>query len=402
MAHRDGRISVCGLVPYPLDTTPSQRFRIEQWLPHLEAAGVSVHLLPFADAGLMRLLYRPGRWAAKAAAVATAFARRVLDVATTSRYDAVLIHRTACLAGPALLERLLPLFGRPVIFDFDDAIFRLHTTGVNQRWAWLKFPGKTAALCRLSSHVVVGNNLLAEYARQYCSCVTVVPSSVDTDCFRPAPKSEPGRRVVVGWSGSSTSQTHLELFAPMLRRLAALPYVELRVHSDRPPVLPGVVFVWRPWSPATEAQEVADFDVGIMPMPDDPWARGKCAMKALLYMAVGAPAVCSPVGTNCEVVRHGENGFLAATTEDWLAGVGALVKDLSLCRRMGSAGRRTVEEGYSMRGCAARFAQVIRETVPGATSGGRRTLSGRSATPRSPAILPSLPLARGTQTGLPR
>jgi len=275
----------------------------------------------------------------------------------------VLIHRAAALAGPALLERMLSLTGKPVIFDFDDAIFLLHTTEANRRFGWLKFPGKTATSCRLSAHVVTGNSYLADYARRYNSRVTIIPSSVDTRRYNPSRKSRPNTRVVVGWMGSSTSQTHLEMFSGVLGELSARRDIELRVVSDREPILPGVDFTWRRWSAATEVDDLAQFDVGIMPLPDDPWARGKCAMKALLYMSVGVATVCSAVGANRDLIRHGENGFLAVTDDDWAKHLGALVASAELRERLGAAGRQTIEQHYSMESSARLFARVVRETV---------------------------------------
>jgi glycosyltransferase involved in cell wall biosynthesis len=359
----DSSIRVCALVPYPPDTSPSQRYRIEQWLPYLKSQGISVDLVPFADRAMMRHLHKPGRRAIKAVAGASRFARRFLDVAAAARYDAVLIHRAAALAGPALLERMVSLTGKPVIFDFDDAIFLLHTTEANRRFGWLKFPGKTATICRLSSHVVAGNSYLADYARQYNSRVTIIPSSVDTRRYNPAKKNRVAERVVVGWMGSSTSQTHLEMFAGVLGELSARRDVELRIVSDREPDLPGVRFTWRRWSAATEVDELAEFDIGIMPMPDDRWARGKCAMKALLYMSVGVATVCSAVGANCDVIRHGENGLLAVTNEDWVKHLDALIRSAPIRERLGAAGRQTIEQHYSTESSARLFAHVIRETV---------------------------------------
>ena len=356
-------IRVCALVPYPPDTSPSQRYRIEQWLPYLKSQDISVDLIPFADRAMMRHLHKPGRRVVKAIAGASRFARRFLDVARAARYDAVLIHRAAALAGPALLERLVSLSGKPVIFDFDDAIFLLHTTEANRRFGWLKFPGKTSTICRLSAHVVAGNSYLADYARQYNSRVTIIPSSVDTRRYNPAEKRRSGDRVVVGWMGSSTSQTHLEMFADVLGELSARRDVELRIVSDREPDLPGVRFTWRRWSAATEVEELAEFDIGIMPMPDDRWARGKCAMKALLYMSVGVATVCSAVGANCDVIRHGENGLLAVTNEDWVEHLDALIRSAELRERLGAAGRQTIERHYSTESSARLFAHVIRETV---------------------------------------
>src|SRR5215472_245942 len=295
-------ISICAFVPYPRNLAPSQRFRIEQWIPHLAEYGVSVDLVPFADHQLMALLHRRNV-VAKAALSANALIRRLGHVARVRRYDAVLIHRSICVAGPATLERLIAFLGRPIIFDFDDAIFELHTAEANKRLAWMKFPGKTAAICRVSAHVVAGNSYLADYARRHNSSVSIVPTSVDTERYRPPEVPKPEGRFIVGWTGSSTSQTHLESFAPVLREVTKWPSVELRVISDRTPVMPEVPFAWRRWSPANEVKDLAQFDVGIMPMPDDRWARGQCSLKALLYMSMGIPAVCSPVGTNCEIIR---------------------------------------------------------------------------------------------------
>jgi glycosyltransferase involved in cell wall biosynthesis len=378
-------ISVCALVPYPADTTPSQRFRLEQWRPCLKAQGIEVDLFPFVDEGLMRLLHRPGRLLRKAAGLSRAFVRRAAQLGAVRDYDVIYIHRALCILGPAVLERVLARFGKPVIFDFDDAIFLLHTTHANRRFGWLKFPGKTAAICRLSSHIVAGNAWLADYARRSNPCVTVIPSSVDVDRFRAVSPRLTSGRVVVGWTGSGTSQTYLERFAPVLARLRQTRDFELRVISDRWPEITALPFEWRPWSVETEVEELARFDIGIMPMPDDPWALGKCAFKALLTMAMGLPAVCSAVGANCEVIQHGTNGLLAATEDDWLDQLQALIDDPALRASLGAAARRTVEESYSMEHCARRFAHVVRQTLETSSAG-----AGRA---------PERAIGRGSQRG---
>jgi glycosyltransferase involved in cell wall biosynthesis len=313
----------------------------------------------------MDVLYRPGHFATKTTLMAAALIRRISEGFSLRQYDAILIHRAACLVGPAFIERLIAMLGRPILFDFDDAIHLLDTSAANRRFGWLKFPSKTAALCKLSTHVVVGNTYLAEYARLRNPNVTVIPSSVDTRFYQPQPKKKPEGRIIVGWTGSTTSLNHLEMFAPVLRDLIALNDVEIRVHTDRQPVLPGVPFVWSRWSAETEVEEISKFDIGIMPLPDNQWTRGKCAMKALLYMALGIPAVCSAVGANSELIEHGENGLLSATPEEWLANIGVLVNDSSLRERLGRAGRQTVEERYSMEKSASLFAKAIRQTIQG-------------------------------------
>jgi glycosyltransferase involved in cell wall biosynthesis len=350
------------MVPYPLDVAPSQRYRIEQWAPHLAEHGISIHLLPAINLNLMRLLHQPGRNTQKAVRTLASLPRRLAHALSVRSYDAVLIHRAATIAGPAFIERLVKKLGRPVIFDFDDAIYLLHTTRANRRLGWLKFPRKTELLCRISDHVVVGNSYLYDYAARYNRNVTVIPTSVDVDRYRPI-ESRPAGRVVVGWTGSSTSQTHLEMFAPMLARIASRPDIEIRVLSDRKPSLPGVDFTWRPWSAQSEVDELGAFQIGIMPMPDDEWARGKCSLKALLYMAMGMPAVCSPIGANRALITHQENGLLPASEDEWVSSVFALADDSALRDRLGRAGRLTVERGFSGAHSASLLAGVIRNAV---------------------------------------
>lgn len=362
-AKQEEAISVCAWMLYPQGRAPGQRYRIEQWQPHLERENIKVDYFPFADDRLMERLYQPGRTVAKAAGIVAAFARRIRDLLHVRRYDVIYLYRAAGMIGPAALEVILDVLGRPIVLDFDDAIYLTHTAEANKKLGWLKWSGKTAALCRWSDHVVVGSSILAEYARTYNLQVTVIPSSVDTTRYRPRAQRHAGDQIVVGWTGSSTSQTYLEEFAPVLRELLPRHRVELRVHSDREPRLTGVPFVWRPWSAQTEVEELSQFDIGLMPMPDNPWARGKCAMKALLYMALGIPVVCSAVGVNCEVIQHGINGLLARTRHDWLHHLQSLIGDPVLRERLGAAGRATVEEQYSMDCCAARFANVIRRVA---------------------------------------
>jgi glycosyltransferase involved in cell wall biosynthesis len=153
------------------------------------------------------------------------------------------------------------------------------------------------------------------------------------------------------------------MFLPVLRKLVARSDVEIRVISDREPLLPGVPYVWRRWSAYTETEELSALDVGIMPMPDDSWSRGKCAMKALQYMAMGIPPVCSDVGANRELIRHGENGFLATTSEEWLEHLLMLIGNPAARARVGHEARKTVEDRYSMRRCAELFARAARQVV---------------------------------------
>ena len=362
MKETGGKISLCALTLYPFDTVPGQRFRIEQWQPFLEQQGISIDYYSFADEKLTRIMPKPGNLTAKISGMTKGVMRRLAHLKDLSRYDAILIYRAAAMIGPAFFERLIKLSGRPVIYDFDDAIFLEHTNEANRFFGWLKFAGKTGSICRLSDRVTVGNAWLAEYAHRFNPNVTIIPSSVNTEIYSPKPKTN-GNKLIVGWTGSSTSQTHLEMFAPTLKKLLARHDVEIHVHSDRSPELSDIPFVWHRWSPENEVEVISNFDIGIMPLPDDEWSLGKCSMKALLYMSLGIPTVCSDVGMNREVVKHGENGFLAANEEEWFTSLEKLIDDKNLRMKMGNAARGTVVEKYSMKKCADLFGEVIRNSI---------------------------------------
>lgn len=362
-------ISVCALMLDPYDTSPGQRFRIEQWEPFLKNEGISIDYFSFSNDALKKVIYQNGKTLDKVAELSKATFRRIGHMLGASKYDVIFIYRALNMVGPAVLEKLLSWRGIPMILDFDDSIFLTNTSLANKRFSWAKFSGKTATICRLSTSVTVGNSYLAEYARKYNDNVYVVPTSIDTNKYQARPKSsEKKERVIIGWTGSSTSQYHLEEFEPVLAQLIDKrgQDVEIRVISNREPdfkELPDSSYSWREWSAQTEVDEISEIDIGIMPTPDDDWARGKCALKALQYMSLGIPAICTDMGANRDVVSHGKNGFLAKTPEQWLKYFETLIDDVELRIKLGEEARKTVVENYSMESCAALFAKAVRETA---------------------------------------
>jgi glycosyltransferase involved in cell wall biosynthesis len=348
-------------VPYPLRSAPSQRFRLEQWDERLRSRGIGLEFRPFATAALVSQLYRPGQSLGKAAGLAKALLAQYRQIPARGSFDVAIVHRGMSLVGPAFLERRLARIG-PIIYDFDDAIHVLNSSDANRAFGWLKFPGKTAEICRLARAVTVGNQYLAEFAGRYNRDVTIVPSSVDTTIYTSGAPRAPRAKPVVGWMGSSTSQALMEPFAPLLARIPAAG-LTLRLVSDRRPVNFPFPFEWKAWSAETEVDDLRDFDLGIMPLPDTEWAKGKCAMKILQYMGVGVPSIGSALGGNLEVIRDGENGLLATTGDDWMEKITRIARDLELARRLGAAGRETVVARYSSDVCADRFAEVVLRVV---------------------------------------
>lgn len=319
---------------------PASRFRVEQYLPGLEAAGWSASLRPQVPArpwesgfrsSALRRLHRRARMRMREA-------RRRQDVRAAAAFDVVLLNRDL-LGGRAEFEDELFRRNPRVVFDFDDAIFlgdrERHVAGICARAAW----------------VTAGNEVLAEFARRHTDRVTVLPTVVDTDAF--VVRSDHGRpeRLRVGWLGSDRSiDETLRPHLPVLARLRDEIGFELVVVTKPRPELPAGIGPWRwiEWSPSVEARIADFFDVGLMPLVDTPFQRGKCGCKLLQYLAAGLPAVASPVGLNVHLLE-GERGLLATDEADWRLALGSLARDESLRRRLGDAGRAFVDREYSLR-----------------------------------------------------
>jgi glycosyltransferase involved in cell wall biosynthesis len=351
------------LLPYAWDTSPSQRFRIEQWTPWLRSHGVDVHPSTLLTASAQKLLYGDGGTAKKALMMAGCVLQRVAQLSGLRRFDAVWLHRAALPVGPALIERWIVSSKIPVIFEFDDAIYLTHTSEANRAFRSLKFSHKTAQICKLSSHIVVGNAYLAEYARRFNDNVSIIPTTIDTESYRARSTYRADCPVVIGWSGSGTTVAHLRTLDRVLQRVAQREDVRLHVIGTPEYHLEGVTTYARGWTVERELPELDRFDVGVMPLPDEEWARGKCALKALQYMALGIPTVTSPVGVNGVIIRDGENGFLASTEDEWVEKLLTLTRDVHAREKVGRAGRRTVETGYSALSQAPQVLEVLKRVV---------------------------------------
>jgi glycosyltransferase involved in cell wall biosynthesis len=357
---RTPRVRVLALVPYPLGTAPGQRYRIEQWDPYLRESGVDVHFEPFAGSELGSALYQPGRYLTKARLMASACMAAIERAWRASEFDVVFLYREAALIGPALLERLVHWRNPRVVYDFDDAIWLSYVSPRNRYLSYLKAPGKTRTLCRIAAAVTVGSEHLAQYARRYNRRVTIVPSTVSLREYRKAPSRRKADLPVIGWTGSHSSIQYLALVEGALQTLARRRRFRLRVIGVDDFAIPGVEVECRPWRAETEVEDLWPLDVGIMPLTDDPWTAGKCAMKAIQYLGVGIPAVVSPVGSNREVIEDGVTGLHARSQDEWVQALERCLDDKGLRERLGEAGRTAVVARYSAEAQAPRLGSLLR------------------------------------------
>ncbi|MGH9884506.1 MAG: glycosyltransferase family 4 protein, partial [bacterium] len=330
-----------------------------QWAPHLAAEGIEIVYEPFMDDALGALMKQPGHMARKAAGVLRGLSGRIASAFRASRFDAAYVFREGALMGPAIAERLLARSGVPYVYDFDDAVWVRYVSPANSYYSYLRFPGKTATLCRLATHVIAGNAYLQDYALAHNPRVSVVPTTIDTVQYQIVSRRV-ATRPVIGWTGSYSTVQYLALVRPALERLRARHDFRFVVVGGTGFAAAGVEVEHRPWVSTSEVEDLSDFDVGIMPLPDAVWERGKCGAKALQYMGLGIPVVVSPVGANTDIVRNDVNGCLASTTEEWEAALERLLLDPALRERLGREGRRTVEARYSALVHAPRVAAIFK------------------------------------------
>ncbi|HJR77972.1 MAG TPA: glycosyltransferase family 4 protein [Nitrospiraceae bacterium] len=354
---------------------PSSRYRIFQYVPYLKSCAVDVAVKPLFGPTYFRLILWPPviRLVAKAIYVGSRFVKRMIELLTLGKTDLVVIEgQLFPYMGPAA-ERLLSKRYRFVV-ELDDAIYLTY-----------RHDGKIPAILRMSFGAIVGNRTLAGYAAGYTRNVRVIPTVVDTDRFHPMNErnwsvaSDGERPLVIVWIGLDYNVSFLDLLVPAFQRLQKDHRVIVRIISSRPYSLSGIKTEFRPWSFNTEVADLQTSDIGIMPLPDTEWARGKCGLKLLQYMAVGIPCVASPVGVNREIISDGRNGFLAATDEEWYTRLTALCRDPTMRFEIGRAGRNTVESDYSLKGWAPRLAEAYRALADASRSADTGTATADSA-----------------------
>ncbi|MGI8468703.1 MAG: glycosyltransferase family 4 protein [Pyrinomonadaceae bacterium] len=356
-------MKVLAVVHSIYNTSPGQRYRIEQWETILKDFGVEIDYAPFETAELNDHLYKKGRTFQKSRIVIGSVINRLRTLLDTRKYDLVYVFREASLIGPAFFEKIIKRQNVPIVYDFDDAIFLPNVSAANAKFRFLKFPNKTAVICRLATHVTVGNNFLAEYARQFNHNVSIIPSTIDTTKYVPRADYKIISSPTIVWSGSITTIQHLQTLSPALQKLAKREKFKLRVIGAADFHLDGVGVENIRWNSETESADLRQGDIGIMPLPNDLWSKGKCGMKALQYMGTAIPTICSNVGANTEIIRDGENGFLAANEEEWLEKLTKLLHSAELRCRIGKAARKTVEQEYSAEVQVPRVYEVFEKAV---------------------------------------
>ncbi len=317
--------------------SPSFRFRVEQMLPFFADRGHHCDVVFLAESLISRVAtYRNAR-----------------------HYDVVFLQRKR----PSRWElALLRRNSRTLIYDFDDAVM-LNGVGKTTPRRTNRFRNVT----RAADLVVAGNEYLAEWAAGTSHNVCVLPTAIDANRFHPRLRSEKKESFVnIGWTGSRSTTVYLNeilpAIAPFGNRVQMTVIADTTERINRA-LLQDVPFQFVRWSPESETTTVAGFDIGLMPLPDNEWTRGKCGCKALQYMSMGIPAVCSPVGVNCQIIEHGRNGYLPNTVDDWQQTIAELIDDPTKRRTIGEAGQITARQQYALDVVGPQLVQAVETTA---------------------------------------
>lgn len=354
------KINILFWVPAPLGIAPGQRFRFEQYLDVLKEKGIRYSVSSFYSLKGWKLVFKKGKMIRKLLLVMLGFCKRFAGVFRALRHTHIFIYRELTPLGPPVFEWFITKIGRKkIIYDFDDAIWLPVVSDQNRVVKRFRNFGKVKLICKWSYAVSVGNHYLGDFAKKYNDHVVIIPTVVNTDLFHNTLQEHSTLNPVVGWTGTFSNLKYLHIVLPVLQRLQQRFEFTFIVIADRDPELPLKYYKFIPWQRDTETRDLLRMHIGLMPLFDDPFSKGKCGFKAIQYMALGIPAVVSPVGVNMVIVNDGVNGFVCDTEEEWEKRLTELLTNPALRKRMGEEARKKIVKEYSIQSNQADFIRLF-------------------------------------------
>lgn len=353
---------------YP-ETMPSSRLRIYQYLPYLKQYGIEGEVKPaLPDPWFSRCYYSSSKM--------THFFQHGIEawgslrhLFESRRYDVAMVQKGILTTNVRGWDYFMNWANPKLVFDMDDAVYGKNAVEFQSPFfRFFQDRQQTEKISSRARAVIAGNGYLKGLAQQYNQNVFVISTPVDTRRFCPQKKKSDSKEIVIGWIGVGASLIYLQLLHNVLQEIARHYPVRLKIISrvgEKPFTFPGVPSEMIPWSYETEVEEMADFDIGVMPLKEEEWARGKCGLKLLQYMSMGIPSVSTRFGVNSEIVEEGEDGFLAQKPEEWVEKLSKLIQDKTLRQKISEQARKKVVEKYSLEKTAPLLAHVLREVGNG-------------------------------------
>jgi glycosyltransferase involved in cell wall biosynthesis len=352
------------LTPYPYGSAAGPRSSFEIWERVLAEAGITLDYAVFETDELHKIIYEPVALHRKAYELGRAYVKFIPKARAARDYDAVLINREAALVGPALIERWVASFGKPIIYHIDDPLYIPYRSPSNGVLSYLKFFGKVKSLCRMSTVVTANSPSHVAFAKQFSSNVWEIPSVVDADIYDGwRPRQDPTAAVCVGWSGSHSTTPNLQVVREPMRVIGERDDAVIRLIGAADFGVPDVKHIGAMWNPDTEVDDLRQLDIGLVPVPLTPWTPHKFYLKAVQYMALGIPPIATPLGANPSMIEEGKSGFLADDSAAWIADMTRLIEDPDLRLEMGQRAADVAHSRYTLQANAERIVGAFRSAL---------------------------------------
>jgi len=351
------------LCPHPVDSAPGQRLKYEQYFDSWENAGYSLTVSPFMSRAFWNVVYKKGHFFEKVVFTLAGYLRRFFDLIRAPFYDGIYVFLWVSPFGWPIFERLLFLFNSKVIYDIDDMVFLGHASDANKYILRLKGRSKMIFLMKKAKHVITCTPALDEFVRQYNQNTTDISSTINTNTYIPKTDYSLMEPITLGWSGSHSTSKYLHLLDEVIKELSKRYPIRLKVIGDPDFNMDGVEVVAQKWDRSTEVEELLKMDIGLYPLPNESWVYGKSGLKALQYMALGIPTIATDIGANKRIFSHGKNGFLLAEFNDWTRVIEDLIADKPLREKVGKAGRKTVEERFSILANQSLYLKILKKYI---------------------------------------
>jgi glycosyltransferase involved in cell wall biosynthesis len=350
------------VVAFPKKLNSSARFRIELYEKLLKEHQFEFDTAYFWNEAMYGILYEKGNFLLKLKGLIIGFLKRLVLLAKIKKYDYIFILREATPIGPPFFEWIcVKVFNKKVIYDFDDAIWVWQASKNNSIAKIVKASWKVKFICKWAYKVSTGNQYLYDYAARYSKIVVLNPTCVDTEEMHNTIKDQntADKRLVIGWTGSFSTLIYLYDILGALQELEKKYEFDFLVIADQNPNLPLKNFIYIKWNEASEITDLLKCNIGVMPLNDTEYAKGKCGFKLIQYMSLGIAVVASPVGVNEIIVDEAINGFLCKSKKEWIESLEKLILDVELRKQMGSEGRKKIEQFYSVKSNTSNFLSLF-------------------------------------------
>lgn len=345
------------------ERSPSQRFRFEQYLDFLNKNNFSTLHFFLVSESDDKILYNKRNFFAKSFLIFKYILKLNKLCRSIHNYDICYVQRESIFIWTHYFEKKIAKKTK-LVFDFDDSIWLENVSNANKLFKWLKNPNKTKKIISFSDLIFSGNEYLSNYASRFNKNTVIIPTTIDTEMYQNNFNNN-NNKIIIGWSGSITTIQHFEYALPFLKKIfhKYKNTIEIKVIGDGSYVNENLKIKALPWCKETEIKDLCSFDIGIMPLPNNEWAKGKCGLKGLQYMALGIPAILSAVGVNNDIIDDGKNGFLAKNNDEFESKLELLINSKKLRLQLGENGKKTVEEKYSVNAWKSKYLEYFNNLI---------------------------------------